>query len=64
MKNSKSVPSAPQFSLANWGAEYRAVDFKNADQVFKLIDELEKREIDDDDFLFFKNVSERDFRLV
>jgi hypothetical protein len=65
----KSVPTAPQvstapqFSLANWVEEDMAVEFENTLQVFKLIDELEKQEVGDN-FLFFKNVSGRDFHLV
>jgi hypothetical protein len=32
----------------NWGAEDRAVDFENANQVFILMDELEKQVVYDD----------------
>jgi hypothetical protein len=63
VKKPKSVATAPKFSLANWGAEDKAIEFESVDQVFKLIDELGKQGVGDN-FLYFKNVSERDFEVL
>jgi hypothetical protein len=63
IENPKSDSAAPKFSLADWGAEDKASDFENAGQVFPLDEELGNQEIDDN-LLYFKNVSERDFQVV